>query len=127
MRRVVGRQFKPKPGRCVQQRKVEFLRYNGRGVALAGIEYLVEVVLNVLSVVCVSDKIHTRPISKSRSVRGSVVEIKPSTLSLACAISQHEGPVPLWQFCCSGVFDASVLNGWIGSHKSMSGLNSMEG
>ena len=97
MHRVVGKQFKPQPGRCVQQRKAEFLRYNGGGVALAGIEYLAEAVLNVLSVACVSGKMHTGPISKSRSARDSAVEIKPSSLSLACAISQHEGPVSLWQ------------------------------
>lgn len=125
MRRVVGKQFKPKPGRCVQQRKAEFFRYNGGGVALAGIEYLAEIVLNVLSVACVSDKMHTVPISKSRSARDRAVEIKTSTLSLACAISQHEGAVPLWQLPCSGVFDASALNRWIGSHKRVSDSSSI--
>ncbi len=96
-------------------------------MALAGVKYLAEAVFSVLSVACISDKMHTGPISKGRSARDSAVEIKPSTLSLACAISQHEGTVPLWQLPCSGVFDASALNCWIGSHKRMSDLNSMEG
>ena len=65
---------------CVQQRKAEFLRYNGVGLALAGIEYLAEAIFSVLSVACISDKMHTGPISKGRSVLDSVVEIKPSTL-----------------------------------------------
>jgi hypothetical protein len=103
------------------------LRYNGVGAALAGIEYLAEEVLNVLSVACISDKMHTGPISKGRSALDSAVEIKLSALSLACAISQHGGTDPLWQLPCSGVFDASALNCWIGSHKRMSDLCSMEG
>lgn len=127
LRRVVGKQFKPKPGRCVQQRKTEFLRYSGVGVALAGIEYLTEAVINVSSVPGVSGKMHTKPISKNRSTRDWAVEIKPSTSSLACSISQHEGAAWLWQFSCSGVFDESELNCCMESHKSVSGSNSMEG
>ncbi len=91
---VVGKKVKPKPGRYVQQRKTEFLRYNGVGVALAGSEYLAEAVLNVLSVTGIPDKIHTGPISKDRSALDSAVEIKPSNSSLACAIRQHGGTVP---------------------------------
>ena len=103
------------------------MRYNGTGFALAGIEYLAEVVLNVLSVASISDEMDTGPISKGRSALDSAVEVKPSTLSPACAISQHEGTVSVWQLPCSGVFDASALNCWMGSHKRTSDSNSMEG
>ncbi len=86
------------------------MRYIGVGFALAGIEYLAEAVLNVGSVACISDEMRAGPISKSRSALDGAVEVKPSTLSLACAISQHKGTVSVWQLCRSGVFDASALN-----------------